>query len=231
MKKKYSWIIGIVIVLGIILIYVNVNNQKTSTIPCDWVYKTNEDYFNLINANLGSDEDGNEVIAIIPGGMLKDKLENGYIHEIRGCSKTLGWVKPANVAFLNKTVQEWLQEDVACTDEMQNKLNQLRIQKCGSLNFDIFEECSTIPTTTGEYECSFSGAPGPEIKTPTKCTYNMTREESNHISSCEGHKYSIDMVIDRNPFTELYFCQVGGIVEINEVIRNNQLDTECEKII
>lgn len=224
MKKKYYWIIGIIIVLAIILIYVNINNQRTHTIPCNWVYKTNEDYFNLINANLGYDDDGNEIIAIIPGGMLKDKLENGYIHEIRGCSKTLEWVKPANVAFLNKTIQEWLQEDVACTDEMQNKLNQLRIQKCGSLNFDIFEECNTFS------ECSVS-APPEGTTTPTKCTYNITREESNHISSCEGHKYSINMVIDRNPFTELYFCQMSGIVEINEAIKNNQLDTECEKII
>ncbi|MFQ5647916.1 MAG: hypothetical protein ACE5FW_01655 [Candidatus Aenigmatarchaeota archaeon] len=200
--------------------------------PCNWVYKTNGDYFDLIRANLGHDEFGNEIIARIPGGMNKTELANDYIHEIDGCSRELGWVKPTNVAFLSKTVQEWIQEDIDCMEEIRAKDEQLKIEKCGSLDFDFFVECNTFQSATGEEICAIGPVPGPEIENPTNCTYYVSLEENVERNSCKGHTYSIDMVIDRDPFTELYFCNMSfSIDEINNIILNNQLDTQCEKLV
>lgn len=226
MKAKFGLLA--LLVIGAVFASGCVNTTvgpSAMAVSCNWVYKTNGDYFDLIRANLGYDELGNEVIARIPGGLQKTMLSDGYIHEIDGCSKELGWVKPTNVAFLSKTVAEWNQETIECDEEMEAKREQLRLEKCGSLDFDFFVECS------GEAPCAYS-APPEGVENPTNCTYFISQEEAMDLGSCKGHTYSIGMVIDRDPFSELYFCDTGfSIEDINNLIENNQLDTECEKLI
>ncbi len=107
-------------------------------------------------------------------------------------------------------------------------------KKCGSSDFECM--IGLQPQGNGSvWDCIAK-------ETGKICKFNLSSEEEQehqkyiNCSIGAGGKYrellrQIENVIDRDPFTELYFCLETVPEKLNELIDNNQLNDKCEKII
>lgn len=231
MKQQYYWIIGIMAIAGAILMSGCVKHKvgPARSPACSWVFKTRGNYSDLVPVRLFRFQNETRVAEYpIFGGRIK-KLHQGYYIGRHGCYPK---EMIENVVFTSITWDEWRQSQEDCIQQMKKKKDQLRIQKCGSLDFDIFEECNTF-TVPGKRICKET-VPPKNVTNPTKCTYDITLEESKWVNSCEPLISADDFlnnIIDYDPFTELYLCRIGDIDTLNSIIDNGELDIKCKKII
>jgi len=227
MKKVHFLALFITSVAGLMLIS-GCTQDQVALAPCQWVFKTNGDYSNLVSVLLTQDK---TEIAVYPFFSGIEKLDQGYYLSVSGCAYDEGIFEGTNIAFTSITMDQWNQAQEDCYQQMAEKHTQLKIQKCGSLDFDMFEECliSENEEIDMEPECSITAPPiGVEI--PTVCSYNYTSDELD--SSCEPTYSAIDLlnnIVDDDPLTELYFCDSRE--DPSSLIKNNELASKCTRKI
>lgn len=226
MERRYNLLLAISAMFAIVLISgcIFQTNPPAQLKACNWVFKTKADYSNLVSVLVNQDK--TQVTAYPFFGAIK-KLNEDYYFSIYGCS----YSDKMGVAFTSITQDEWNQSQHACDQQMNDRDIQVRIQKCGSLDFDIYEVCRTDPNST-ERVC-VETVPSMNVSSPTKCTYDITPADANWNASCEptlSSKDFLNHVISYRPFTELYLCNMSSD-QLNSTIDNGELSTKCEKKI
>lgn len=238
MRGKYWFVSGIIIVLGVVLVSgcVQQTSPTMQLAPCNWVFKTKGNYSNLISVVLNEAKNG---LSGYPGFEKMKSLNGGYYTVRWGCfDKESATRYSERIAYTSITWDQWNFNEEDCSKQMLDKTNQLRVKKCGSLNFDVFEECNNF-SSPGNITCSISTSLS--TTNPTKCAYNISLDENIWRSRCEPAISSTDLfrnIIDTDPFTELYLCKdtlisPGSSIQstLNLIIDNNELNTKCEKVI
>jgi hypothetical protein len=82
---------------------------------CNWVFKTNADYSNLIAVSLITDK--SRVTHAPFFGASIERLDRGYYTGVSGCEYPQEWV----IAFTNITIDEWERTQEECRQQIMQK--------------------------------------------------------------------------------------------------------------
>jgi len=221
--------------------------------PCLWVFKTNADYsdlqfINFFNENMTAKDietisaPGIDVpnIGIHSAGSNPFyKLNQGYIGYGYGC------FFPKYFAFTSISMSKWKNELEACANILKEYKENLVLKNCNDSKFlwkiEKYSE-KTEQVEEGVAEFIWEGKISARAQTGGECIFNLSGEEQSEFAQQEKNweecssgvsdKYSkelsVSSIIDKNPFTEFYLCNVK-LGDINSTISNNELSTKCEK--
>lgn len=232
MERGHHPLMGLFTVLAIVLISgcIQQNNPPSQIRACSWVFKTKGNYSDLVSVLVNQNR---TMVTAYPFFGPLNKLDSNYYSSIWACA----YSDNMGIAFTSITWGEWDQSQNACSQQIIDKEIQVRIQKCGSLNFDMFEECRDYPSPTGHI--CVETVSSPNVSNPTICSYNVTPDDISWNTTCEPTLSSEDFlnrIIDYKPLTELYLCnissgQLNTTNQLNTMIDNGELSTLCEKKI
>ncbi|MFC1728632.1 hypothetical protein ACFLZ7_04200 [Nanoarchaeota archaeon] len=224
-------------------------------VPCLWVYKTNEDYFDLHAAAFDEEFKKSEMRYGVRDTFKLNKSYTGYSY---GC------YMPRYFAFINISVSKYkeakikVRGDECWTSLMEPFIKKMIEEKCSKTDFDKFyvEEYPHIITSLSK-EGIIIESDALRIKYINKegtrdfCGAMVSPEEKEEFYSIKNDvdvcidtiprpeildnlvnwTYLAENIVDKDPFTEFYLCRGVDIAEVNEIINNNQLDVKCEKQI
>jgi hypothetical protein len=222
--------------------------------PCFWVFKTNGDYSDLqfvqfFNENRTITDiesrgipslDAPSIEIHSPGSNPLLKLNQDYIGYGYGC------YFPKYFSFSNISMSKWKNELEDCTNVLKEYEEKIVLKNCNDTKFfwkiqKYFEKSITLEE--GVAQMIWEGKIRARAQTGGECAFTLSSEEQqefeqqeNNLGICTaqlGDKYNIETsvqnLVDNNPFTEFYLCNVKTIDEINSIINNNELSTKCEK--
>ena len=257
-KNLIILIIVVVLIIAGFVIYNELRDEDQGTVGGAllswWVYKTKGDYFDLHLVHL--DTDRGKLIQVEHGVKTMYRLDDSYVAHLGApyfshltfVNISVSEFKAAEEAEKNKYWECW--------ELMEPFAKNIIEEKCNETNFDKFDPEGYPPgliggiTGEGEYigsnafSISYINKEGNKdfcgaiLSSEEKDEYEGLRE---NIGSCVRAisrseifdnyvdvEYLLNNVVDDDPFTEFYLCDVD-FEGLNDIINNNELDTRCEK--
>jgi hypothetical protein len=257
-KNLIILIIVVVLIVAGFVIYdkLRYGDQGTvgGTFPSWWVYKTKGDYFDLHLVHL--DTDRGKLIQVEHGVKTMYRLDDSYVAHLG--APYFSHLTFVNISVSEFKAAEEAEKDKywECWELIEPFAKRIIEEKCNKTNFERFNPERYPPGFSGAItiEEGYIESNAFSINYINKegngdsCYATLSSEEKDeyedlrkNVDSCVSAipraeifdnyvdvEYLLNNVVDDDPFTEFYLCDVD-FSELNTIINNNELNVKCEK--
>ena len=242
-------IVLVILIVGTYFFIIPLFSKKTGPVepqpaqlrPCWWVYQTKGNYIDYEWFETFEVE-GEYAISTKYGTPNKRyELNDDYIAEMYGCYKP-------SIVFSDISISGQEQEREDCIGDLKEFIESKIVEQCDDIDFawGVEKDIAPIAAESNASPEEWNGKLHARKQTGGSCIVNLSASEQTTYENIEQTqitclqnvgKESLNAtivegrIIDRDPFTEFYLCEVAEVEDINLIIDNDELSVVCKKQI